>query len=140
MLKKKVLILISVFVIICTLLVACKSTKEDGAYSGEDNEYSSSEQVEENDGEDNDIDDYSKEEDSPSNKNKSTNKKTNKKKSEKVTYTTTKPIPTKEKDFVIYDNGTTTIIHKTVYDTTATTQKEGETITEDPNDLPPDWN
>lgn len=137
--KKKVLILISVFVIICTLLVACKSTKEDGVYSGEDNEYSSSEQVEENEGEDNDTEDYSPEEDSSSNKNKSNNKKTNKKKSEKVTYTTTKPIPTKEKDFVIYDNGTTTIIHKTVYDTTATTQKEGETITEDPNDLFPDF-
>lgn len=138
--KKKVLILISVFVIICTLLVACKSNKEDGVYSGEDNEYSSSEQLEENDGEDNDIVDYSTEGDSSSNKNKSTNKKSNKNKSEKVTYTTTKPIPTKEKDFVIYDNGTTTIIHKTVYDTTSTTQKEGETITEDPNDLPPDWN
>lgn len=137
--KKMILILISIFVIICTLLVACKSTKEDDIYSGADNEYSSSEQLEENDGEDNDIDDYSTEEDSSTNKNKSNNKKTNNKKSERVTYTTTEPIPTKEKDFVIYDNGTTSIIHKTVYDTTATTQKEGETITEAPNDLFPDF-
>lgn len=134
--KKVILILISIFIIICALLVACKSTKVDSAYSDSYSNSSVSEQLEEKDVEKNDISDY------PTEDNSSNNKKENNKNSERVTYSTTKPIPTKEKDFIIYENGTTTIIHTTVYDTTTTTtiQKEDETTTENPNDLPIDWN
>lgn len=130
---KKILCIFSCFIIICSLFIACKGNNQESSKS--DDTSSTNSQLETTD----DVDmsgELTTVDDAEITKN---NGSLSGKKPEVVTMITTTTIPTTEKDFVIYDNGTTTIIHKMVYDTTATTQKEGETITENPNDLFPDF-